>query len=76
MELFFKWVKQHLRIKAFFGTSANAVKTQNWIAIIAYLLVETANKKLNLPGNLYKISRVSRSYVNNFNWLSGSGNKS
>lgn len=58
VELFFKWVKQHLRIKAFFGTSANAVKTQIWIAIIAYLLVAIAKKKLNLPGNLHTILQI------------------
>ena len=58
VELFFKWVKQHLRIKAFFGTSANTVKTQIWIAIIAYLLVAIAKKKLNLPGNLHTILQI------------------
>jgi hypothetical protein len=58
VELFFKWIKQHLRIKAFFGTSANAVKTQIWIAIIAYLLVAIAKKKLNLPGNLHTILQI------------------
>ena len=58
VELFFKWIKQHLRIKAFFGTSANAVKTQIWIAIIAYLLVAIAKKKLSLPGNRHTILQV------------------
>ena len=58
VELFFKWVKQHLRIKAFFGTSANTVKTQIWIAIIAYLLVAIAKKKLNLPGKLHTILQI------------------
>ena len=51
-ELFFKWIKQHLRIKAFFGTSENAVKTQIWIAISVYLIVAIA-KKLNLDNSLY-----------------------
>jgi len=58
VELFFKWVKQHLRIKAFYGTSANAVKTQIWIAISIYLLVAIAKKRLNLPGTLYTILQV------------------
>ncbi len=48
VELFFKWIKQHLRIKAFFGTSANAVKTQIWIAISVYVLVAIIKKRLNL----------------------------
>jgi hypothetical protein len=55
VELFFKWVKQHLRIKAFFGTSPNAVKTQIWTAISLYLLIAIAKKKLDLPGSLHTI---------------------
>lgn len=55
VELFFKWIKQHLRIKAFYGTSANAVKTQLWIAICTYLLVAILKKKLDLPQSLYTI---------------------
>ena len=55
MELFFKWVKQHLRIKAFFGTSSNAVKTQIWTAISLYLLIAIAKKTLDLPGSLHTI---------------------
>lgn len=55
VELFFKWVKQHLRIKAFFGTSANAVKTQIWTAISLYLLIAIAKKTLDLPGSLHTI---------------------
>jgi hypothetical protein len=55
VELFFKWIKQHLRIKAFYGTSANAVKTQLWIAICTYLLVAILQKKLDLPYSLYTI---------------------
>ena len=51
-------MKQHLRIKAFYGTSANAVKTQIWIAISIYLLVATIKKRLNLPGTLYTILQV------------------
>ena len=48
VELFFKWIKQHLRIKAFYGTSENAVKTQIWIAISVYVLVAIVKKQLNL----------------------------
>jgi len=50
VELFFKWIKQHLRIKVFFGTSENAVKTQIWIAVSVYVLVAIVKKRLNLPG--------------------------
>ncbi len=55
IELFFKWIKQHLRIKAFFGTSENAVKTQIWIAIAIYVLVAITKKRMNLTHNLYTI---------------------
>ena len=55
VELFFKWIKQHLRIKAFYGTSANAVKTQVWIAVSVYLLVAILKKRLNLDQSLYTI---------------------
>jgi len=58
VELFFKWIKQHLRIKVFFGTSENAVKTQIWIAISVYLLVAIVKKRLNLPGSLYTLLQV------------------
>ena len=58
VELFFKWIKQHLRIKSFFGTSPNAVKTQIWIAISAYLLVAIIKKRLNLPGSLHTILQI------------------
>jgi hypothetical protein len=54
VELFFKWIKQHLRIKAFFGTSENAVKTQIWIAISVYVLVAIVKKRLTLPASLYE----------------------
>jgi hypothetical protein len=54
VELFFKWIKQHLRIKAFFGTSENAVKTQIWIAVSVYVLVAIVKKRLNLPLSLYE----------------------
>jgi hypothetical protein len=54
VELFFKWIKQHLRIKAFFGTSENAVKTQIWIAISVYVLVAIVKKRLSLPSTLYE----------------------
>jgi len=58
VELFFKWIKQHLRIKAFYGTSENAVKTQIWVAVCAYLLVAIARKRLGLDLNLYTILQV------------------
>ena len=58
IELFFKWLKQHLRIKAFFGTSDNAVKTQIWIAISVYVLVAIARKRLHLEASLYTILQV------------------
>lgn len=58
VELFFKWIKQHLRIKAFFGTSENAVKTQVWIAIAVYVLVAIVKKRLNLDASLYTILQI------------------
>jgi hypothetical protein len=58
VELFFKWIKQHLRIKAFYGISQNAVKTQVWIAVCSYLLVAIARKRLDLPVNLYTMLQV------------------
>lgn len=58
VELFFKWIKQHLRIKAFYGTSMNAVKTQIWIAISVYVLVAIVKKQLNLEHSLYTILQV------------------
>src|SRR6266705_906377 len=58
VELFFKWVKQHLRIKTFFGTSENAVKTQIWIAISVYVLVAIIKKRLCLDPSLYQILQV------------------
>ena len=58
VELFFKWIKQHLRIKSFFGTSPNAVKTQIWIAVSVYLLVAILKKRLNLPGSLHTILQI------------------
>lgn len=58
VELFFKWIKQHLRIKAFFGTSENAVKTQVWIAIAVYVLVAVVKKRLNLDASLYTILQI------------------
>jgi IS4 transposase len=53
VELFFKWIKQHLRIKAFYGTSENAVKTQIWIAVSVYVLVAIVRKRLGLEASLY-----------------------
>ena len=58
VELFFKWIEQHLRIKAFYGTSENAVKTQIWIAVSIYLLVAIVKKRLDLPGSLYTLLQV------------------
>lgn len=58
VELFFKWIKQHLRIKAFYGTTENAVKTQIWIAISVYVLVAIVKKTLNLDHSLYTILQV------------------
>lgn len=58
VELFFKWIKQHLRIKAFFGTSVNAVKTQVWIAVSVYVLVAIIKKRLDLPHSLYTILQI------------------
>lgn len=58
VELFFKWIKQHLRIKVFYGTSENAVKTQIWIAVSTYILVAILKKRLNLEQSLYTILQV------------------
>lgn len=58
IELFFKWIKQHLRIKSFFGTSENAVKTQIWIAISVYILIAIIKKRLNIEYSLYAILQV------------------
>ena len=58
VELFFKWIKQHLRIKAFYGTSENAVKTQIWIAISVYVLVAIIKKELNLDRSMNEILQI------------------
>jgi hypothetical protein len=58
VELFFKWIKQHLRIKAFYGTSENAVKTQIWISISVYVLIAIVKKRLELPQSLYTILQL------------------
>ena len=58
VELFFKWIKQHLRIKAFYGTSENAIKTQIWIAISIYVLVAIVKKELKLDHSLYTILQI------------------
>ncbi len=55
---FFKWIKQHLRIKSFYGTSENAIKTQIWIAISIYVLVAIVKKELKLDHSLYTILQV------------------
>ena len=54
----FKWIKQHLRIKAFYGTSANAVKTQIWIAVSVYVMVAIVRKRLKLAVSLYQILQI------------------
>jgi hypothetical protein len=54
----FKWIKQHLRIKAFFGTSENAVKTQIWIAVSVYVLVAILRKRLESEASLYQILQI------------------
>ena len=58
VELFFKWVKQHLRIKRFYGTSENAVKSQIWIAVSVYVLVAIIKKRLNLDASLYTLLQI------------------
>jgi hypothetical protein len=58
VELFFRWIKQHLRIKAFYGTSENAVKTQVWVAVRVYVLVAIVKKQLGLELILYKILQI------------------
>ena len=58
IELFFKWIKQHLRIKKFYGASENAVKTQIWIAVSVYVLVAIARKRLGLEASLYQILQI------------------
>jgi hypothetical protein len=58
VELFFKWIKQHLRIKVFFGTSENAVKTQVWIAVSVYLLVAIVKKRLHISASLYEMLQI------------------
>ena len=58
IELFFKWIKQHLRIKAFFGTSENAVRSQIWIAVTTYVLVAIIKKRLSLHQSLYTILQI------------------
>ena len=58
VELFFKWIKQHLRIKVFYGTSDNAVKTQIWIAVSIYVLVAIVKRRLNLDHSLYSILQI------------------
>jgi hypothetical protein len=58
VELFFKWIKQHLRIKVFFGTSQNAVKTQIWVAVSVYVLVAIVKKRLSLTASLYEMLQI------------------
>ena len=63
IELFFKWIKQHLRIKSFFGTSENAVRIQVWTAISAYLLLAILKKRLGLPHQLYEMAQILRLHL-------------
>lgn len=58
IELFFRWIKQHLRIKHFFGTSPNAVKTQVWVAVSIYVLIAILHKELRLPGSLHRTLQI------------------
>ena len=58
VELFFKWIKQNLRIKAFYGTSENAVKTQIWIAVTVYLMMAILKKRLKIEASLYIILQI------------------
>ena len=58
IELFFKWIKQHLKIRSFWGESENAVKTQIWIAVCTYLVVAIAKKELKIERNLYEILQI------------------
>ena len=58
VELFFKWIKQHLRIKKFYGTSENAVRSQIWIAVSVYVLVAIVKKRLNLDASLYTLLQI------------------
>ena len=58
VELFFRWIKQHLRIKAFYGTSENAVKTQIWVALSVYVLVAIVRKRLALDVSLYQLLQI------------------
>jgi IS4 transposase len=58
VELFFKWIKQHLRIKSFYGTSENAVKTQIWTAVAVYVLVAIVKKRLKLEASLYTLLQI------------------
>lgn len=58
VELFFRWIKQHLRIKAFYGVSENAVKTQIWIAVSVYVLVAIVRKRLGIKASLYQLLQI------------------
>ena len=58
VELFFRWIKQYLRIKAFYGTSINAVKTQVWIAVCVYLLVAIAKKELTIDRSMGEMLQI------------------
>ena len=62
VELFFKWIKQHFRIKKFYGTSENAVKSKTWIAVSVYVLVAIVKKHLNLEASLYTLLQILSEY--------------
>ena len=63
IELFFKWIKQHLKVQVFWGESANAVKTQVWTAICTYLLVAIIKKKMGIKKSLYTILQILSVYA-------------
>jgi len=63
VELFFKWIKQHLRIKAFYGTSENAVRVQVWTAITTYCLLALLRKNLRLPHDMHQITQILRLHL-------------
>jgi IS4 transposase len=63
IELFFRWIKGHLRIKHYFGTSTNAVKSQIWISVALYLMVAILHKQLQLPGKLHRTFQLLRAFI-------------
>ena len=63
VELFFKWIKQHLRIQSFYGTSENAVRVQVWTAVAAYVLLAIVRRRLGLPQDLYGMTQILRLHL-------------